>query len=64
MAKISLICEQCGGNIILDNAHEIGTCENCYTQFVIKQDQIVQKITQNITKRYYSQSVKTCQVEN
>ena len=43
MAKISLICEQCGGNIILDNAHEIGTCENCYTQFVIKQDQIVQK---------------------
>ena len=53
MAKISLICEQCGGNIILDNAHEIGTCENCYTQFVIKQDQIVQKITQNITKQVY-----------
>ena len=49
MAKIKLICEQCGGNIILDNTHEIGTCENCYSQFVIKQDQIIQKITQNIT---------------
>ncbi len=53
MAKISLICEQCGGNIILDNSHEIGTCESCFAQFVVKQDQIVQKITQNITKHVY-----------
>lgn len=53
MAKISLICEQCGGNIILDNAHEIGTCEHCFAQFVVKQDQIVQRITQNITKHVY-----------
>ena len=53
MAKISLICEQCGGNIILDNSHEIGTCEHCFSQFVVKQDQIVQKITQNITKHVY-----------
>lgn len=53
MAKISLICEQCGGNIILDNSHEIGTCENCFSQFVVKQDQIVQKITQHITKHVY-----------
>ena len=53
MAKISLICEQCGGNIILDNSHEIGTCESCFAQFVVKQDQIVQKITQNITKYVY-----------
>lgn len=53
MAKISLICEQCGGNIILDNSHEIGTCEYCYAQFVIKKDEIVQKITQNITKHVY-----------
>ena len=53
MAKISLICEQCGGNIILDNSNEIGTCEHCFSQFVIKQDQIVQKITQNITKNVY-----------
>ena len=42
MAKISLICEQCGGNIILDNSHEIGTCEHCFSQFVIKQVVIVQ----------------------
>lgn len=53
MAKINLKCEQCGGNIILDNSYEIGTCENCFSQFLIKQDQIVQKITQNITKHVY-----------
>lgn len=53
MAKISLICEQCGGNIILDDSHEIGTCEHCFAQFIIKQDQIIQKITQNITKHVY-----------
>lgn len=53
MAKISLICEQCGGHIVLDNSHEIGTCESCFAQFVVKQDQIVQKITQHITKHVY-----------
>lgn len=53
MAKISLICEQCGGHIILDDSHEIGTCEYCYAQFVIKKDEIVQNITQNITKHVY-----------
>lgn len=53
MAKISLICEQCGGNIILDSSHEIGTCEYCFAQFLIKKDEIVQKITQNITKYVY-----------
>ena len=53
MAAIKLKCEQCGGNIILDSSHEIGTCENCFSQFVVKQDQIVQKITQNITKHVY-----------
>lgn len=53
MAKISLVCEQCGGNIILDDSHEVGICESCFTQFVVKQDQIVHKITQNITKHVY-----------
>lgn len=53
MAKINLVCEQCGGNIILDRSGEIGTCESCFAQFVIKQDQIVQQITQNITKHVY-----------
>lgn len=53
MSKISLICEQCGGNIILDSSHEIGTCDHCFAQFVIKQEQIIQKITQNITKHVY-----------
>lgn len=53
MAKISLICEQCGGHIVLDSSHEVGTCENCFSRFIIKQDQIVQRITQNITKHVY-----------
>lgn len=53
MAKISLICEQCGGNIILDNTHEFGTCEYCYARFIVKKDEIVQNITQNITKYVY-----------
>lgn len=53
MAKISLKCEQCGGNIILDDSHKIGTCEHCFSQFVIKEDQIIQNITQNITKHVY-----------
>lgn len=53
MAKISLICEQCGGNIILDDSHEIGTCEHCFAQFVVKQDHIVKNIMQNITKYVY-----------
>ncbi len=53
MAKINLVCEHCGGNIILDNSHEIGTCENCFSQFIIKEDKIIQKITQNITKYVY-----------
>lgn len=45
MARISLKCEQCGGNIILDDSHEIGTCEHCFSQVVVKQDQIIQNIT-------------------
>lgn len=53
MAKICLVCEQCGGNIILDNSHEFGTCEHCYAQFIIKKDEIVQNITHNITKHVY-----------
>lgn len=53
MAIISLTCEQCGGNIILDNSHEFGTCEYCNTQFMIKKDEIVQKITQHVTKYVY-----------
>lgn len=53
MAQISLKCKQCGGHIILDDSHEIGTCEHCFSQFVIKSDQIVQEITQNITKYVY-----------
>lgn len=54
MAIIKLICEQCGGSIALDPSHEVGTCEHCLSQFVIKEEQIVQNITRNITKHVYS----------
>ncbi len=48
MAKISLICEQCGGNIMLDDSHIFGTCEHCYAQFIINKDIVVQNNTKNV----------------
>ena len=57
MAKISLICEQCGGHIILDDSHEIGTCEYCYAQFVIKKDD--KKPNINNVKDIFSISIPT-----
>ena len=50
MAIINLTCKQCGGNIIVDNSNNIGTCENCFAQYMIKEDKIVQNITKNITQ--------------
>lgn len=43
MAKISLICEQCGGNIILDNSHEIGTCEHCFPSLLLNKIRLFKK---------------------
>lgn len=53
MAIISLTCEQCGGNIRVDNSHKFGICEYCNVQYMIQKDEIVQKITQHITKYVY-----------
>jgi len=53
MSKISLICEQCGGHVVLDDTHEYGICEYCHTSFLIKNDTIVNEITQHITKYVY-----------
>lgn len=53
MAIINLTCEHCGGNIVLDDSHEIGTCENCFSQFIVKEDKVTQEIVQNITKYVY-----------
>lgn len=52
MAIIRLTCDQCGGTIILDDSHRIGTCENCFSQFLIEPDQI----TQHVTKFVYGGS--------
>lgn len=48
MAIINLTCEHCGGNIVLDDSHEIGTCENCFSQFIVKEDKVTQEIVQNM----------------
>ncbi|WP_373580876.1 hypothetical protein [Collinsella aerofaciens] len=58
MAKINLVCEHCGGAIKLDNSHEVGMCENCFSQFIVKEDKIVQNITQHITKHVYGYAGK------
>lgn len=53
MAIINLTCEQCGGNVVLDNTHEYGICEYCHTTFLIKNDTIINEITQHVTKHVY-----------
>jgi len=53
MAKVSLICEQCGGNVVLDDAHEFGYCSHCKAKVLIKSDTIINEVTQNITKHVY-----------
>lgn len=61
MARISLKCEQCGGRVILDESREIGTCEYCLSRFIVKEDKIIQNITQNITKHVYGVEGKTAE---
>ncbi|MDF2854626.1 MAG: hypothetical protein K0Q87_477 [Neobacillus sp.] len=58
MAKISLICEQCGGSVELDDAHEFGFCKYCKAKILIKSDTIINEITQNITKHVYGHEGK------
>lgn len=58
MAIVSLVCEHCGGAIILDSSHQVGTCESCLSQYVIKEDRIVQHITQHVTKHVYGYAGK------
>ncbi len=53
MSVVKLVCEQCGGSIVLDSESGIGTCEYCFAQFAIKEDKIVQNITQHVTKHVY-----------
>ena len=58
MAKISLICEHCGGSVALDDTHEFGFCTFCKAKILIKSDTIVNEITQNITKHVYGHQGK------
>ena len=53
MAVISLICEQCGGNVKLDDTYEFGFCSFCRAKILIKSDTIINEVTQNITKHIY-----------
>jgi tetratricopeptide (TPR) repeat protein len=58
MAKISLICEQCGGTVTLDDMKEFGFCNFCKAKILIKSDTIINEITQNITKHVYGHEGK------
>ena len=58
MAKINLICDQCGGKVELDDAHEFGFCTFCKSKILIKEDTIINEITQNITKHVYGHAGK------
>ena len=48
MAIVTLICEQCGGKVKVDDTHEFGVCEYCKSNVLIKSD-IIQNV-QNIEK--------------
>lgn len=58
LAKITLICEQCGGSVELDNTHEFGFCGSCKTKVLIKSDTVINEVTQNITKHVYGHEGK------
>ena len=58
MARISLICEQCGGSVDLDDTHEFGFCKFCKAKMLIKSDTIINEVTQNITKHVYGHEGK------
>jgi len=58
MAKINLICEQCGGSIELDDTREFGFCNFCKAKILIKSDTIINEVTQNITKHIYGHEGK------
>ncbi|MCL2797566.1 MAG: hypothetical protein FWD58_05890 [Firmicutes bacterium] len=40
MAVITLICNQCGGQVNLDDSREFGFCNFCGTKLLIKSDVI------------------------
>jgi len=58
LAKIRLICEGCGGSVELDDTHEFGFCTSCKTKVLIKSDNIINEVTQNITKHVYGHQGK------
>ena len=58
MARINLTCEQCGGNVELDDTREFGYCVFCKAKVLIKSDNIINEVTQNITKHVYGHQGK------
>jgi DNA-directed RNA polymerase subunit RPC12/RpoP len=58
MGIISLICEQCGGSVELDDTQEFGFCKYCKAKMLIKSDIIINDVTQNITKHVYGHEGK------
>ena len=58
MAKIDLICEHCGGGLVLDDTQEFGICSHCKAKTLIKSDTVINNITQDVTKHVYGHDGK------
>jgi tetratricopeptide (TPR) repeat protein len=58
VAIIKLTCEECGGRIELDDTQEFGFCIYCKAKMLIKNDTIINEVTQNITKQVYGHQGK------
>jgi tetratricopeptide (TPR) repeat protein len=59
MGMLTLVCQQCGGQVSLDGSREFGYCSHCATKIIIQNDVInntfnaTYNTTQHITKNVY-----------
>lgn len=60
LAKITLVCEQCGGQCDLDDSREFGFCNRCGTKILIQSDvvQNTYNTTQHIVKHFHGNVIK------
>jgi len=57
MATITLRCERCTGEIVIDDSQEYGVCTSCKTKILIKPDTIVQNF-EKLEKHVYGHEGK------
>jgi len=58
LVKITLVCDRCGGNVELDDTQEFGFCAFCKSKVLIKNDTVINEVTQYITKHVYGHQGK------